>query len=193
MTHDTDNPFAPPGAVLSGAPPEAEFAEEITAPPTHRLVACILGLALGWALITASSLTGEIIATQVGIAATFTVWEPMDYAPGAAFLLCYAPYALRRLTLSGQTLPFRILGLRFAKPGGGLPEVWRILLLHGLPTALVFWVPFLAASGLRLGGPLEGALRFSGLLLLCVNALSSWRASGRTLMDGLTGLIVVKA
>lgn len=193
MIHDTDNPFAPPVAVLSEAPPEAESEEAIPASPTHRLVACILGLALGFALMIVSSIVGELIATQVGIAATLTVWEPMDYSPGAAFLLFYAPYALRRLARTGQTLPFRIVGLRFTKSEGGPVEAWRIVLLHGLPTAVVFWGPILAAGALRVGGPLEGALRFGGLLLLCVNALSARKASGRTWMDGLTGLLVVKA
>ena len=193
MAHDTDNPFAPPGAPLSGAPPEGEEGEARPAPAVHRLMACILGLALGFALSVASSIAGELIATSIGIAATLTLWEPMDYAAGAAFLLFYGPFALRRIARAGQTLPFRIFGLRFAKPGGAPAEPWRILFLHGLPTALLASGPFLAASALRLGGPLDGVLRFSGLVLLCGNALSAGRDSGRTWLDRLSGMIVVNA
>jgi len=193
MAHDTDNPFAPPGAPLAGAPPEGEEDEARPAPAVHRLMACIVGLALAFGFSLASSIAGELIATAVGIAATLTAWEPMDYAAGAVFLLFYAPFALRRLARTGQTLPFRIFGLRFTKPGGTPAETWRILLLHGLPTALLAAGPFLAASALRLGGPLDGVLRFAGLVLLCGNALSAGRGPGRTWLDELAGLAVVKA
>ncbi|MFN8010183.1 MAG: RDD family protein [Holophagaceae bacterium] len=197
MVHDADNPFAPPSAPLVEAPPEADgtpaSAPPMPASPAHRLTAAVVGIALGYAATLASMITGELLAERLGIAARFTAWEPLDYAAGAAGLAVYAPFALRRLARSGQTLPLRLLGLRFARPEGEPVEAWRILLFHGLPTAALFWGPVLAASALRLGGPLDGLLRFSGLIALCTNALSAARASRRTWLDAVGGLAVVKA
>ena len=49
-------------------------------------MASLSGIALGYATLLASMITGQILAESLGIAARFTVWEPMDYAPGAAGL-----------------------------------------------------------------------------------------------------------
>ncbi len=198
MAPDPENPFAPPSALLAeavpgGMPAETPAEGARPASPAHRLTAAVVGLALGWAAFLASAISGDILAERLGIAARFTVWEPLDYAVGAAGLAVYAPYAWRRLARTGQTLPLRMLGLRFARPGGAPVEAWRILLFHGLPTVAVFWAPVLAAGALSLGGPLDALLRFAGLLALCANALSAARAAGRTWMDELGGFTVVKA
>jgi hypothetical protein len=196
MAPETENPFAPPAAALADAPEAAGGAaapSSVPASAAHRLTAALIGIALGYAAFLASMLTGQILAESLGIAARFTVWEPMDYGPGAAGLAVYAPFAIRRLARSGQTLPLRLLGLRFSRPDGSPVEAWRILLFHGLPTLAIFWAPVLAASAARLGGPPDGLLRFSGLVALCANALSAGRSSGETWLDQFAGFRVVKA
>lgn len=193
MAHDPDNPFAPPAAALAGAQEGAVPGTGLPASAAHRLTAALIGVALGFAAYTGSAIAGQILSETLGIAARFSAWEPLEYAAGAAGLAIYGPFALRRLARTGQTLPLRLLGLRFARPGGEPVEAWRILLLHSLPTAVVFWAPVLAAGVLRLGGPVDGLLRFAGLVALGANALSSGRASRRTWMDGLSGFTVVKA
>jgi uncharacterized RDD family membrane protein YckC len=193
MDHDADNPFAAPGADLSGAIPEPPPGDPVPASPTHRLLAAILGVSLGFALYLGSAIAGQILSEQLGIPARLVPWEPMDYAPGAVFLAAYLPIAGHRLARTGQTLPLRILGLRFARPDGTPVGAWRIGLLHGLPTALLFWLPVLAADTLRAAGPLDGLLRFAGLILLCLNALGARGPSRRTWLDRWVGFTVVKA
>jgi uncharacterized RDD family membrane protein YckC len=163
------NPYAPPKTPVTD-PVETESAPNVLATRGRRGVAATLDslVAVLWSIplwlhfkIFDHLLQGEDIPTRVELELA---------ALGFVLFVLFNSYFLLK---NGQTIGKKLAGIRIATLDGGVPELWRTLVLRYLPLSVTALFPF-------------------GLALDTVDVLFIYRADRRCIHDMIAGTQVLR-